>query len=161
MASAPYWVAHQMLQELESAGGLGYLRVDAAQLNQLLALQDYWYHWNRPPAQSPRFEVSYGRYQQCLRPSVAGKSIGKSVGRCKPQVFYNHFICVQDEWFGRNGGLVGVHLTPGHSCLQRCARDPGIPLDLVMSCIAHIAQQTEMDTKKINGFYSSVHLMVI
>jgi hypothetical protein len=30
-----------MLQELESAGGLGYLRVDAAQLNQLLALRDY------------------------------------------------------------------------------------------------------------------------
>lgn len=42
------WVAHEMLQELESAGG--YLRVDAAQLNQLLVWRDHWYHWNRPPA---------------------------------------------------------------------------------------------------------------
>jgi hypothetical protein len=33
------WVAHEMLQELESAGG--YLRVDAAQLNQLLVWRDY------------------------------------------------------------------------------------------------------------------------
>jgi hypothetical protein len=33
------WVAHEMLQELESAGG--YLRVDAAQLNQLLAWRNH------------------------------------------------------------------------------------------------------------------------